>query len=580
MKRPFIFAIALLVITSSALAIPFSPAQLKLIAPPVVEYMFDGTTAQIPVTVSGTPAGVFFLVFTEGQASSIQNVRNGYLGWHYVNNIDTCVYASTPFEFTQGNHTINWEGKNQDGVTVPAGSYTYYLWGWDNIGTKKPVTTQNIYPMRGGYIEERDADGMPLAQPIYMRSLNKWVLGGDPEDPSLLETTRVVLPENYGLRERIAFQPGDYSNFYAQIHNTESGYLGIWKYQWVPGGESVLDTSWGDDGVLLPVQALGTYTNNWFSGVVTDRQYLYATICRREEPIVNFYVANFDGELVKTIDMSEWWVNQQELNAGGQLTGGPNDIMVRNQYVFLNAHTSCLESMVNPSAGLDDEEAFWVWHNGNGDFVGDHNFEPNAQRPWVCFDYNVAPYTYTITSDSNYFTMTPSYDMGAVSFALYAPDGTGLGYHAYSGETSDIKWGNFICDNGSAYDGIYTDNNSTGGEGAKTGVWYVGHDSIKGTITNQVGVADAAPAAFKVAQNVPNPFNPTTTISFTLARAGRTTVEVYNVAGQKVDTLVNSSLKAGSHSVTWNAASFSAGVYFYTVKSGSFSKTTKMTLLK
>jgi hypothetical protein len=93
-------------------------------------------------------------------------------------------------------------------------------------------------------------------------------------------------------------------------------------------------------------------------------------------------------------------------------------------------------------------------------------------------------------------------------------------------------------------------------------------------------VNTTAPSAFTVAQNTPNPFNPTTTISFTLAKAGHTTVDVYNVAGQKVSTLVNGNLSAGSHSVTWNAAKFSAGVYFYTVKSGSFTRSMKMTLLK
>jgi hypothetical protein len=47
-----------------------------------------------------------------------------------------------------------------------------------------------------------------------------------------------------------------------------------------------------------------------------------------------------------------------------------------------------------------------------------------------------------------------------------------------------------------------------------------------------------------------------------------------------VDTILNANLNAGSHSATWNASKFSAGVYFYTVKSGDFSKTLKMTLLK
>ena len=113
-----------------------------------------------------------------------------------------------------------------------------------------------------------------------------------------------------------------------------------------------------------------------------------------------------------------------------------------------------------------------------------------------------------------------------------------------------------------------------------SGTWFSGHDSIKGIITSGVGVDEEAPAAISVAQNAPNPFNPTTTISFSLAEAGTVTIDVFNIAGQKVDTIVNEFMDAGSHSVVFDASEFSAGVYFYTVKSGDFSKTMKMTLVK
>ena len=81
-------------------------------------------------------------------------------------------------------------------------------------------------------------------------------------------------------------------------------------------------------------------------------------------------------------------------------------------------------------------------------------------------------------------------------------------------------------------------------------------------------------------QNAPNPFNPTTSITFTIPSAGHVTVDVYNVAGQKIDTLVNDMMSTGRHSVVRDASGFSNGVYFNTVKAGDFSKTMKMTLLK
>jgi hypothetical protein len=83
-----------------------------------------------------------------------------------------------------------------------------------------------------------------------------------------------------------------------------------------------------------------------------------------------------------------------------------------------------------------------------------------------------------------------------------------------------------------------------------------------------------------VAQNTPNPFNPSTSIRFSLAKPGTVTLSIFNSAGQKVETPVNAVLGAGTHRVTWNAAKFSAGVYYYTVTSGGHSRTMKMTLLR
>ena len=171
-----------------------------------------------------------------------------------------------------------------------------------------------------------------------------------------------------------------------------------------------------------------------------------------------------------------------------------------------------------------------------------------------------------------------------MSFGLIGPDGTGIDYLAFAGEIADWKCGTTYIDYDSAYDGIITDVTSSGDEPGTiiwdNGIWFVAHDSFKGIIAKEVAVEDDAPAAFTVAQNSPNPFNPTTTISFTTPEAGNVAIDVFNVAGQKVNTLMSDFMNAGSHSVTWDASGFSAGVYFYSVKTGNFLKTMKMTLLK
>ncbi|UCE24995.1 MAG: T9SS type A sorting domain-containing protein, partial [Candidatus Zixiibacteriota bacterium] len=88
------------------------------------------------------------------------------------------------------------------------------------------------------------------------------------------------------------------------------------------------------------------------------------------------------------------------------------------------------------------------------------------------------------------------------------------------------------------------------------------------------------PGDYGLAQNYPNPFNPTTEISFALANPGPVSLTVYNITGQKVATLAEGHFGAGVHTVTWNAAKVSSGIYFYRLEAGDVRETRKMVLLK
>ena len=92
--------------------------------------------------------------------------------------------------------------------------------------------------------------------------------------------------------------------------------------------------------------------------------------------------------------------------------------------------------------------------------------------------------------------------------------------------------------------------------------------------------ADEQPAAFALAQNAPNPFNPTTSISFTLPEAGAASLKVFDTAGREVATLVNGMTERGQHSVSFDASQLSTGVYFYTLQFNGQSTTQKMVLVK
>ena len=93
------------------------------------------------------------------------------------------------------------------------------------------------------------------------------------------------------------------------------------------------------------------------------------------------------------------------------------------------------------------------------------------------------------------------------------------------------------------------------------------------------------PKVFSLGQNFPNPFNPTTMIAYNLPTAADVKLEVYNVLGAKIATLVDLKQTAGSYKVNWNAMDdfgrpVSAGIYFYRIEAGNYSKTMKLLLVK
>jgi hypothetical protein len=89
-----------------------------------------------------------------------------------------------------------------------------------------------------------------------------------------------------------------------------------------------------------------------------------------------------------------------------------------------------------------------------------------------------------------------------------------------------------------------------------------------------------APLVYQLYENYPNPFNPTTTIEFSLKKPGQTTIQVFNVVGQLVETLLDERLSEGRHQLHFRADHLSSGVYFYSIKSGDFTEVKKMMLLK
>ncbi|KXK55917.1 MAG: peptidase S8/S53 subtilisin kexin sedolisin [Chlorobi bacterium OLB5] len=88
------------------------------------------------------------------------------------------------------------------------------------------------------------------------------------------------------------------------------------------------------------------------------------------------------------------------------------------------------------------------------------------------------------------------------------------------------------------------------------------------------------PKIFKLSQNYPNPFNPITKINYSLPRAVKVNIQVYDILGRLVKTLVNENKDAGNYEVQFDGTGLASGVYFYRIEAGEFKDSKKMVLVK
>ena len=98
-------------------------------------------------------------------------------------------------------------------------------------------------------------------------------------------------------------------------------------------------------------------------------------------------------------------------------------------------------------------------------------------------------------------------------------------------------------------------------------------------------INDVVPQTYTLEQNYPNPFNPTTTIKYTIPKEGSVKIEVYDITGRLVNTLVNTSQATGTYSVTWDGKnslghSVGSGIYLYRIQANDFVSVKKMVMLK
>ena len=186
---------------------------------------------------------------------------------------------------------------------------------------------------------------------------------------------------------------------------------------------------------------------------------------------------------------------------------------------------------------------------------------------WVLYSADTSEVIVSVPSDNEGADTTVTLSYATVD-ALLAGAGLGIG------ETADFVWNVRVADGS-----VDTVEVSTFSNGVFTPVYYSLTLERALQVSNED--VDGVPAEFALKQNYPNPFNPTTNIQFSLPEASKVTLNVYDMLGRKVATLLDGKqLNAANHDVKFDASALASGMYIYRIEAGSFVSTRKMMLIK
>lgn len=195
--------------------------------------------------------------------------------------------------------------------------------------------------------------------------------------------------------------------------------------------------------------------------------------------------------------------------------------------------------------------------------ASDYGPDVSSQYPLGYFieDYKYVPGSGDLDQYNGRFTVTPQYPNGTYAyFVTVNADGSS----AYP----------YIL--GPQYYGVVE----------KSNIQTRGHVTISETVQNYTTTTaietnpDATETNYSLRQNYPNPFNPTTVIRYSIPSSQKVRLDVFNMLGQKVTTLVNQTQSAGSHAINFYADKLNSGIYFYRLTAGNYTKSMKMLLLK
>ncbi|MFC1650851.1 T9SS type A sorting domain-containing protein [Candidatus Latescibacterota bacterium] len=533
-------------------------------------------------------------------------------------------------------------GTIEPSTMVAPGTYDYYVWGYDDKNPRETVCNylalSFYWYSQYTRVGEWNDDGTPRATPYLWGNVawmygdlhaakidgvvtgpkegwNAWgppnwtafkfPIGSDPDDMTALVTTYMPGFSNTPVDELdaspITFDPTDEMVFYCMHDYVSQRNGAMFKWNWVSGGDATMVDGWGgwDDSPIKTESERGM--GEYYCASSTDGNYIFITSPGRDPETKwdKFYVVNFDGEVIADQMLDNFYTPEHPWPKyrNGIVNRMFAAIDVPNQAV-MGGEQHCMMLMAGTDRIANGDEDYVKWINQNGDYFLDAGWnvsDTEADLLWECNDGEYRTKNmgrrYEQWFDRNGIVVHHPDYQGLMSLVVYTQDGSGVAYCKFADDTvsasgtgSARKSSGQRCDNGSSYDGIYTGHVLTADSGYGTdaqNINWIASDSARGIITDKpLHVNEEKPKAFEVDTPYPNPANPSTTIGFTLPKTGHVTIDIYNVAGQKIKTLTDGEFAAGKHSVVWDGAAYPTGVYFYTVRSGGSSETMKVTLFK
>ena len=203
------------------------------------------------------------------------------------------------------------------------------------------------------------------------------------------------------------------------------------------------------------------------------------------------------------------------------------------------------------------------------------------------------PWTQRSASLTGYYQFTPvsgSGDRFAVNAAMNkgGSGGTGVCIGAIAANTTVASWTKFTVPftyvGGDVPDWAiitFTIIGPSTSAPPHAGSFFLVDDlAFEGTASAVTHPDTPPPTAFELKQNYPNPFNPSTTFSFSIPSASFVTLKVTDALGREVTNVVSEEMAAGTYTRRWNAAGAPSGIYFYTIRAGSYTETKKLMLLR